>query len=140
VTVRIFLDANLLFSAAKSDGAVRSMFDRLLQSGHELWANDHVVTEARENLSLKCPARVPGFENLVPLLRLARVIPSGDALPEAAAPLHAKDRPVLAAAIAARCAILVTGDRTHFGFLFGQTVGGVAICSPAMLADRLLQP
>ena len=49
-----------------------------------------------------------------------------------------KDRPVLAAAIRHRCAALVTGDRTHFGPLFGKTVRGVTLHSPRSLAEAVL--
>ena len=48
-----------------------------------------------------------------------------------------KDEPVLGAAIAGRCDYLVTGDRTHFGALYGRTIGGVAIVSPRQLAEEL---
>ena len=48
--MRVFLDANILFSAAKSDGAVRELLRLLLDGGHECWADDYVVIEARRNL------------------------------------------------------------------------------------------
>lgn len=51
--------------------------------------------------------------------------------------LPEKDRPVLAAAIALRCDVLVTGDRTHFGPGYGKVFGGVAIHSPRSLAELL---
>ena len=51
--MRKFLDANVLFSAAKSDGAVRALLVLLLDAGHECWADDDVVTEARRNLVVK---------------------------------------------------------------------------------------
>jgi hypothetical protein len=50
--MRIFLDANILFSAAKSDGAVRAMPCLLLEAGHERF-DDYVLAEARRNLSAK---------------------------------------------------------------------------------------
>jgi len=37
--MRIFLDANVLFSAAKSDGAVRSLVTLLLAAQHECWVD-----------------------------------------------------------------------------------------------------
>ena len=49
-----------------------------------------------------------------------------------------KDRPVLAAAIRLGCDALVTGDRTHFGALYGRTIVGVTIHSPRSLAEALL--
>jgi len=53
--LRIFLDANILFSAAKSDGAVRLLLGMLRRAGHECWADPYVVEEARRNLTLKLP-------------------------------------------------------------------------------------
>ena len=56
---------------------------------------------------------------------------------EASLPLPVKDRPVLAAAIHQSCDALVTGDRTHFGALYGRTIHGVTIHSPRSLAEAL---
>ena len=53
--MRVFLDANILFSAAKSDGAVRHLLRLLLERGHECWADAYVVSEAQRNLSAKGP-------------------------------------------------------------------------------------
>ncbi|MBI5439062.1 MAG: hypothetical protein HY936_08995 [Nitrosomonadales bacterium] len=52
--------------------------------------------------------------------------------------LPEKDRTVLAAAVRHHCDILVTGDRTHFGQLYGKTIRGVSVLSPAMLAETVL--
>jgi hypothetical protein len=41
--------------------------------------------------------------------------------------LAAKDRPILLAAISAKCSDLLTGDRRHFGSLFGRSIEGVRI-------------
>lgn len=41
--------------------------------------------------------------------------------------LPTKDRPILLAAIHAKCNHLLTGDHRHFGPLFGRTVRGVRI-------------
>jgi predicted nucleic acid-binding protein len=50
--------------------------------------------------------------------------------------LVAKDRPILAAAIYASMDYLVTGDKHHFGDLYGKTVGNVTIMSPGLFLDR----
>ena len=42
-----------------------------------------------------------------------------------------KDRPILAAAIAASADYLVTGDKSHFGHLYGTRVSGVCVFTPA---------
>lgn len=53
--MRIFLDANILFSAAKAAGAIGRLIDWLIDSGHECCVNRYVVEEARRNLALKAP-------------------------------------------------------------------------------------
>jgi predicted nucleic acid-binding protein len=53
--------------------------------------------------------------------------------------LPANDAPILAAATAARVDVLVTGDRTHFGHLFGATVGGVTVLSPGDALAHVLE-
>jgi uncharacterized protein len=137
--MRIFLDANILFSAAKSDGAVLRLLERLIAARHECWADGYVVEEARRNLAVKAPERLPALEKLLPRLHLAGAHPALAAL-EAAPQLPEKDRPVLAAAIRLGCDALVTGDRSHFGALYGKKPGGVAIHSPRSLAELLLLP
>ena len=135
--MRIFLDANILFSAAKSDGAIRQLLNALIRSRHELVADGYVLEEARRNLAAKAPEGVHALEVLlgkVMLVPIAAIGPDSaglSALPE-------KDRPVLAAAIEHRCDFLVTGDRSHFGPLYGTAVGGVRIVAPVELAKRLI--
>ena len=45
---------------------------------------------------------------------------------------------MLAAAIRLQCEAAMTGDRTHFGALYGKTLGRVTIYSPSLLAQALL--
>ena len=52
--------------------------------------------------------------------------------------LPLKDAPVLAAAVACGAEALVTGDRTHFGHLFGQRVRNLVVLTPAQALGRLL--
>jgi predicted nucleic acid-binding protein len=135
--VRIFLDANVLFSAAKSDGAVRQLIDLLVKAGHQLCVDGYVIEEARRNLAAKAPDGVAALAKLLTRMRAASAQP-GDVVFEASLPLPAEDRPVLAAAIQQRCSALVTGDRTHFGALYGRALHGVAIHSPRSQAEALL--
>lgn len=135
--MRVFLDANILFSAAKSDGAVRALVRLLLDRGHECWVDAYVVAEARRNLVDKGPQAVQVLDELVGQLRtvpaLARTVETAEL-----GWLPAKDRPVLAAAIRQGCDALVTGDRKHFGSAYGLKVGGVTIHSPRSLAEAVL--
>lgn len=135
--MRVFLDANILFSAAKSNGAVRAMLQLLVDRGHDCRADAYVVAEARRNLAVKGPQALDVLDALLADLQIAAAAPAAeqsgelDWLPE-------KDRPVLAAAIRLGCEVLVTGDRTHFGPGYGQTFGGVTIHSPRSLVEQLL--
>ncbi len=58
-------------------------------------------------------------------------------LPKLAEGMPQKDQSVLAAAIQLGCNVLLTGDRAHLGQLYGQTISGVTIHSPASLAETL---
>lgn len=135
--MRVFLDANVLFSAAKSDGAVRELVRRVSDAGHALCADAYVVAEARRNLELKAPAGVAALDALLLSVNVAP-FQRAQIPPDIAARLPEKDQPVLAAAIHQRCDALVTGDRTHFGALYGTRIGGVQIHSPRSLAVALL--
>jgi hypothetical protein len=134
--MRIFLDAHILFSAAKSAGAMRGFLAQLRTSGHTLVADAYVAGEARRNIEAKFPEAAEDFETLLSGLEIftgARASLPGTTAPE----LTEKDRPVLAAAIQHRCHALVTGDKTHFGSLYGQSIEAVVIHSPASLASQL---
>jgi len=135
--MRIFLDANILFSAAKSAGAIRQLMALLQAAGHECWIDGYVLDEARRNLAAKAPAGSAILEALLPRLHLA-TRQATDAALAASLPIVEKDRPVLMAALAARCAVLITGDRTHFGKLYGKTIHGVTVHSPRSIAEELL--
>lgn len=138
--MRVFLDANILFSAAKSDGAVRALLRLLRERGHECCVDGFVVAEARRNLQAKGPEALDALDALLADLHVADLAWSAQrtAAQAAVAWLPEKDRPVLAAAIALRCDALVTGDRTHFGSGYGRAFGGVTVYSPRSLAERLL--
>jgi predicted nucleic acid-binding protein len=134
--VRIFLDANILFSAAKSDGAVRELLRRLLESGHALVADGYVLAEARHNLLAKGPASLAALDALTSVLDLQRHAAGDPDRPEVAR-LPPKDRPVLAAAIALRCDVLLTGDRRDFAAGFGRSFAGVVVHAPRSLFDAV---
>lgn len=137
--MRIFLDANILFSAAKSAGAVRRLLELLRGAGHECWVDGFVIAEARRNLELKAPSSLAEFDRLLTSIRVA-AIRMPDRELDLELPLVEKDRPILAAAIHLHCEALVTGDRTHFGELYGRSIRGVTIHSPRSLAEELFGP
>ncbi len=134
--MRIFLDANILFSAAKSRGPVRLLLAELKSQGNALVADSYVIGEAGRNLELKFPQAAGDLKALLDGVEIiAKATPRLP--PEILPALVDKDRPVLAAAIQHRCDVLLTGDRAHFGEFYGTTIRGVSIQSPAGLANRV---
>lgn len=123
---RVFLDANVLFSAAYGSPKIGILWDLARQRRCLLMASHYVIEEARHNL--ESPNQLSRLEE-----RLAAVNPVDEAPPDLPCPLGLpdKDRPVLLAAIAAGATHLITGDCRHFGPFFGRTVQGVLILSPA---------
>ena len=70
--MRIFLDANILFTAAKSAGGVRALLDLLEGAGHTLCADDYVLAEARRNLEVKGPDAMGSLDTLLAGIDVAR--------------------------------------------------------------------
>ncbi len=121
---RVFLDANVLLSAAWRSGAALQRLWRL--DGVNLLSSGHAVEEARRNLDT-----APQRARLTRLLRSVHLVepehftaPRGVRLPE-------KDLPILLAAIDGGATHLLTGDWEHFGPYFRQKVAGVLILPPA---------
>ncbi|MBI3524308.1 MAG: PIN domain-containing protein [Betaproteobacteria bacterium] len=135
--MRIFLDANILFSAAWTDGAVRQLLALTEAAGHELWADAYVFEEARRNLAAKTSTGLAVLNAMANRIKIGGMSTGRLQLPDSMN-LPDKNQPVLAAAIHHHCDILVTGDRTHFGQFYGKTIQGVTVLSPAMLAETIL--
>lgn len=138
--MKLFLDANILFTAAYSpDGIARALFD-LTDAGHcSLCTSAYALDEARRNLALKAQAKLPDMERLFTLLTVVPE-PSPEKVTWAQdLELPKKDAPIMAAAIACTADILVTGDRRDFGHLFGQNVEGVRVLSPREALGELFK-
>ena len=97
-------------------------------------AHPGVVEEAKRNLSAKKPEWLPGFESLCATIEISTRM---GACPEVGLP--AKDQPVLAAAVSCASDFLLTGDRLHFGHLFGSTVAGVRVLSVREMAQEMIK-
>lgn len=122
---RVFLDANVLFSSAWLEGSGLARLWRLPRI--TLITSRYAVAEAERNLDSE--------EQRLRLHALAARMSMVDAPQQGVLPagvqLVTKDAPILLAAIEARASHLLTGDRTHFGALYGRTVAGVTILAPA---------
>jgi predicted nucleic acid-binding protein len=131
--MKIFLDANILFSASQIGSPIRKLLESL-QHHSVLVSHPGVIEEATRNLTAKKPEWIEGFDSLRNFLEISSCLGT---CPETSLP--AKDQPVLAAAIGCRADILLTGDRRHFGPLFGCTLSGVKICSVREMAEEMLK-
>jgi len=115
--MRLFLDANVLFTAAHNPNGKAALVIELGQAGlWQLASSAYALEEARRNLALKFPE---GLERLDALAQGLRLSPEADnvACPEG---LPAKDCPIYRAAYACRADILLTGDLRDFGFLMND--------------------
>lgn len=123
-TDRVFLDANVLFSAAYREGSAR---ERLWETTHiTLLSSPYAIEEANRNLDER-DARTR-LQTLVASLEIVSDVAGGD--PPTGVSLPETDLPILLAAVAAEATHLLTGDRAHFGAYFGRRVAGVLIQRP----------
>lgn len=129
--MRIFLDANILFSAAQPNSWMRDLVEYLFAQEKCLTSN-YAVEEARRNLANKAADCLASFPRL---LGKCEFISQLSADLEVGLPL--KEVPILGGAIAGNATHLLTGDQKDFGKLWGKTVQGVKIVSPRMLAGEL---
>jgi uncharacterized protein len=120
---RLFLDANVLFSAAYRPDAGLLQLWKL--KNVMLCSSRYALEEARTNLAEESQrTRLNKLSESVHLFDAApQELPRGISLPE-------KDVPILLAAIEARSTHLLTGDIQHFGPYWGKKIKGVAIVLP----------
>jgi predicted nucleic acid-binding protein len=138
--MKLFLDANVLFTAAYSPQGISRAFFALAQAGHcSLVTSAFALDEARRNLAAKVPAAVEELAKLLPSLLIVPE-PAPDLVRWALQlPLPVKDAPITAAAVQGGVSVLVTGDRRDFDHLFGQTVKGIKVVSPRDVLAELLK-
>jgi predicted nucleic acid-binding protein len=121
---RLFLEANIIFSAAYRPKAGLLRLWQLKDV--VLCSSKYAVEEARANL--------PESSRTRRLARLTRSLQLFDATPRQlprSISLPEKDMPILLAAIEARATHLITGDIRHFGPYFGKRLEGVLVLLPA---------
>ena len=136
---RFFLDANVIFTAAHNpDGNGRALFRLAGEQQLELVSSRYALEEAARNIAVKFPECVVEFNSLIADLLLVAEPSHAEVQLAAARRLPDKDVPILAAAIAARASALVTGDRRDFGHLYGTTIEGVEVLTPAEAVSRAL--
>ena len=120
---RLFLDANVLFSAAYLPAAGLLRLWKLPNTA--LCSSHYAFEEARFNLPSEDQRNRLSLlsEKIYWFEAAQRELPRGLSLPE-------KDAPILLAAIEARASHLLTGDVRHFGPYFGKMIEGVTVVLP----------
>ena len=132
--MKIFLDANILFSASLPGSQMRRLVDRLLRD-HQVRSSNYAYEEALRNLQLNRKSAVPV---LLELAKGIEILQSVDG--ELPVPIAAKDRPILYTALKSGSGFLLTGDQKDFGHLMTQTIGSLTILSPLPMAALLNNP
>ena len=126
----IFLDANVLFTAAHNPSGKAALIVELGAQGHwQTLTSTLAVEEARRNMDIKFPACLTRLESILSKVRVVSSV-SGPTCP---IDLPEKDRPIFLAAVKCRATHLLTGDIRHFGpFLNDPSrTAGVAIMTVA---------
>jgi predicted nucleic acid-binding protein len=138
--MRLFLDANVLFTAAHNpSGKALGLVRAALADRWRLVTSGFAADEARRNLLRKYPE---AGDRLDAVLAVVRIVPSVRPDVVGAESLPEKDRLILAAAIACRATHLLTGDLAHFGPLMNrpEATGGLIVQTVAeFLAARLAE-
>ncbi len=140
--IRVFLDANVLYSAADSPEGLNAAIFKVAAKREdvELLANRYVWDEADINLMEKRLSRARvALKKLVtqeltiepnaPLSLTQRLKPL--------VPNDPADAPVLAGAVSAKADWLITSNRKDFEHLYETTVNGVLVLRPKQAFDRL---
>ena len=115
--MKLFLDANVLFTAAHNPRGKAALVIDLGKRGH--WAvatSAYASEEARRNLERKFPDLPERLKELLQVIELTEHHP-GLRFPPA---LAEKDRPIFQAAVACGATHLLTGDLKDFGALMNQ--------------------
>ena len=137
--MRVFLDANVVFSATyRETGSVRAFFHLAAAGACSLVTSAYALEEARRNIALKHPASLGDLEKLVQAIEVCGEPSPATIAWAQAAGLPPKDAPILATAVEARCHILATGDRSDFGPLLGKRLRRTLVMLPAEAIGLLL--
>jgi predicted nucleic acid-binding protein len=123
--MRLFLDANILFTAAhNSEGKATLVIELGSQDYWELFSSPYALEEARRNLERKFPRLLDDLGKLLHDIhliehRVALDFPKG---------LAQKDQPIFQAALACQATHLLTGDLKDFGPFMNQPENTFGIC------------
>lgn len=132
--MRVFLDANILFSAANPHSHMRLLVEVLLAHSFPCLTNAYAAEEARRNLTAHFPQHLAGLRALLPQLTLVdRLVAKNEIT------LKPKDVPILYGAVVGKATHLLTCDVADFGEVMRRPYKNLKVVTPAMLARELKQ-
>lgn len=138
--MRLFLDANVLFSAAHSGTGRAHALVQLAEAGYcTLLSSAHALEEATRNLQRKARDFEERLAHVTQQTEIVAEAPHGVVGWAAGSGVSMKDAPILAAAVHAAAEYLVTGDQRDFGPLFGRTLRGVKVITLSHALDLVLR-
>ena len=137
--MKLFLDANVIFSAAHREHGRAQALIALARAGHcTLVTSAYALEEARRNLGLKSKDSGPRLSAALETITLVSEASHSLVTWAREQGLPPKDAPILAAAIGARADLLVTGDARDFGKLYDLILRGTKVSTPARAIELVL--
>ncbi len=130
--MRVFLDTNILISAAATRGLCADVLREVLAS-HELLTSAQVLGELRRVLRTKSGVDQDLVDEFIWLMQQDTVLAQPDQLPSVEI-RDQDDLPVLSAAISAGADVFVTGDKEILDL---RRVEKLAILSPRQFWEKL---
>ena len=136
--IRLFFDANVLFTAAHNPDGKAALILALGAKGEwEVVSSTYAVEEARRNIERKFPSRAVALEELLQSLTIVLSGTGKDCPLE----LPVKDRPIFESALRVSATHLLTGDLKDFGAFMNkrETTRGVLIQTVGDFLDSVVQ-
>ena len=135
--MRLFLDANVLFTAAHNPGGKAALVVDLGVKGHwALFSSNYAMEEARRNLERKFPLCLGSLNAIQESIHFV------DHRPSVTCPkgLAEKDQPIFQAALICRATHLLTGDLKDFGPFMNrqQETSNICIQTVAEFLSRFI--
>lgn len=110
----VVFDTSVIFAGLVSEsGASRQLLFSAHRAELQPISCDYIIEEITRNLTRKAPKAVPFFEQMLTVIDWQMVDLPDDLVFDVARVIEGKDAPVIAAAIVASCATVVTFDRRH---------------------------
>ncbi|MGK5088497.1 PIN domain-containing protein [Bdellovibrionota bacterium FG-2] len=134
--MKLFLDANVLFTAAHNPEGKSAFIIELGAEGYfSITTYSLAVVEARRNIERKFPSAAKQLTTLLAKIATTATVSNGHCPIE----LPEKDKPILLSAMQTRATHLITGDQRHFGKYMNRPkpIGGVIIQTPSRFLDDL---